>query len=198
MSHPTPSPGVRPPAGRLLAAALLSAVLAAGIAVAAGRSAAEPATTTPVTPSTPSTPSTVASDTRGYPGTAAHCAGAQSAAAYGRTVRSLVAICVDRDGSLEYRGQRLRDAAALTMPAGRTADGAIVATNDGVTYAVTSTVLLVSEGDSVLYRDPWIEFREPRFDDSTPAPSSAAGTPTVSTTTVTMTPTATTAEKPAS
>ena len=113
-------------------------------------------------------------------------------------MRSLVAICVDRDGSLEYRGQRLRDAAALTMPAGRTADGAIVATNDGVTYAVTSTVLLVSEGDSVLYRDPWIEFREPRFDDSTPAPSSAAGTPTVSTTTVTMTPTATTAEKPAS
>ena len=62
-------------------------------------------------------------------------------------------------------------------------------------------MLLVSEGDNVLYRDPWIEFRQPRFSaapvtpSATPyatrpqAPTSTSSTPpTVSTTTVTMPP----------
>ncbi|HOB48668.1 MAG TPA: hypothetical protein PKK01_05075 [Mycobacterium sp.] len=130
--------------------------------------------------------------------------------AFGRTSRALVAVCVDRDGQLEYRGVRLSDEASVTVPASRSSDGAIVATNDGVTYAVSPTMLLVSEGDSVIYRDAWIEFREPRFSEdttssTTSAPTSspststapatttrtsAAPTTTVTTTTVTVTPSA--------
>ena len=125
--------------------------------------------------------------------------------AYGRTTRSLVVICVDPDGELQYRGERLSDGASLKMPAGRTADGSIVATNDGVTYAVSPTMFLVSQGDEVLYRDSWTEFHQPRFSPASSAESSVpaapsstattttattttAGTPTVSTTTVTLAP----------
>jgi hypothetical protein len=95
------------------------------------------------------------------------------------------------------------------MPAARAPDGAIVATNNGVTYAVSPTMLLVSEGDNVLYRDSWTEFRQPRFSEqsstsgATPTPSTSASSAaassapastssnptTVSTTTVTMAPT---------
>ena len=107
-----------------------------------------------------------------------------------------MAICVDPDGDLEYRGVRLSDETSLTAPAGRTSDGSVVATNNGVTYAVSPEMLLVSEGDTVLYRDSWLEFRQPRFSGE-PATSTmptststSAETPTttVSTTTVTVTP----------
>lgn len=115
--------------------------------------------------------------------------------AYGRTTRSLVVICVSPGGELEYRGERLSDGASLTMPAGRTADGSIVATNDGVTYAVSPTMFLVSQGDEVLYRDSWTEFHQPRFSPGSSPASSAessvpapATSPTVSTTTVTLPP----------
>jgi len=149
-------------------------------------------------------------DDSGYVDSAARCDEDQVPVAFGRTSRALVAVCVDRDGQLEYRGVRLSDEASVTVPASRSSDGAIVATNDGVTYAVSPTMLLVSEGDSVIYRDAWIEFREPRFSEdttssTTSAPTSspststapatttrtsAAPTTTVTTTTVTVTPSA--------
>ena len=146
-------------------------------------------------------------DEYGYVSSSARCDDSQALMAYGRTSRALVVICVSPTGQLEYRGLRLADQAGLSMPAARGADGTIVATNSGVTYAVSPTMLLVSEGDSVLYRDSWIEFRQPRFSgastatatsaspSATATPTSSAGTsspttqPTVSTTTVTMTPT---------
>ena len=83
------------------------------------------------------------------------------------------------------------DGASLAMPAARASDGSIVATNEGVTYAVSPTMFLVSEGDSVLYRDSWTEFHQPRFSPGSSATASptASGTPTVSTTTVTLAPT---------
>lgn len=195
MPHPAPHPVPRWRAAALLCGgACACAALATGLAVTAGRSFAEPATPTTVTSSAAPSPSRspVTTDPLGYPGTGAHCDESQSAVAFGRTTRALVAICVDPDGSLQYRGVRLRDAASLTMPAGRSSSGAIVATNDGVTYAVTPEVLLVSENDTVLYRDAWVEFREPRFSQDPSSSTKPTGTPTVSTTTVTMS-TATTA-----
>lgn len=146
-------------------------------------------------------------DQSGYLNSAARCDADQVLVAYGRTERALVAVCVARDGDFEYRGVRLSDLASTTLPAGRTSDGAIVANNDGVTYAISAAAFLVSEGDSVLYRDPWVEFREPRFTEepatstaatpmTTAAPATASPTTpttapvpttTVSTTTVTMT-----------
>ena len=42
-----------------------------------------------------------------------------AAEAYGRTAKSLVAICVNPDGGLEYRGVRLSDDSSLAIPASR-------------------------------------------------------------------------------
>ena len=114
----------------------------------------------------------------------------------------MVAVCVDPDGELEYRGVRISDEAATAMSASRASDGTVIATNNGVTYALSPAMLLVSEGDNVLYRDPWIEYRQPRFSATpvtptpvtpTPVPpqattSTSSTPPTVSTTTVTMPP----------
>ncbi len=118
------------------------------------------------------------SDGSGYTDSAARCD--DTAVEFGRTSRALVAICASPDGQLEYRGVRLSDQASITMPANRDADGTITASNDGVSYSVTPELLLVSEGDTVIYRDAWIEFREPGFSGATsssqsptsPSPSS--------------------------
>lgn len=181
-----------------------AAVTALAVLAVLGEAAAEPSTT----PSTTTSSSAHPSDSRGYLDSSARCDTDQVLMVYGRTARALVAICVDSDGELEYRGVRLSDDATVTLDAGRASDGSIVATNDGVTYSVSSAAFLVSEGDTVLYRDPWVEFREPRFDDGASAPASTSTaaatstasptapptttptTPTVSTTTVTPTSTA--------
>ena len=145
------------------------------------------------------------SDEYGYLNTAARCDDDQTLMAFGRTSRAMVAVCVDPDGELEYRGVRLSDQAAATLTATRASDGSIIATNDGVTYAISPTFFLVSEGDAVLYRDSWIEFHQPRFSgtptttstststttaaaSTAPTTAPTVSTPTVSTTTVTMAP----------
>jgi hypothetical protein len=147
-----------------------------------------------------------ATDEHGYIDSAARCDDDQMLMEFGRTARAMVAICVSADGRLEYRAARISDQAALTMPAGKGADGAVVATNDDVTYVVTKDLLLVSEGDTVLHRDPWVEFHNPRFPGggpaaptatptttSAPAPSTAPSTtaapPTTTVSTTTVTPT---------
>lgn len=193
----------------LSAAALAVAVgLTVHTSAAAAPSTAAPSTAAP-SATTPSATegSSFAADELGYLDSAARCDRSQSLMAYGRTTRSLVAICVSPNGELEYRGERISDGASLKMPAGRTTGGSIVATNEGVTYAVSPTMFLVSQGDEVLYRDTWTEFHQPRFspgsstESSVPAPATTsaapgatpsgtapAGTPTVSTTTVTLPP----------
>ena len=190
---------------RVTAAVAMCAAAAAALAVL-GEAGAEPSTTT--------SSSAHPSDGRGYLDSSARCDTDQVLMAYGRTARSLVAICVGSDGDLEYRGVRLTDEASVTLPAGRGSDGSIVATSDGVTYSVSSAAFLVSEGDTVLYRDPWVEFRVPRFDDGTtssaapsttppsttppsttpPSTASTSTTPTISTTTVTPTATSATSD----
>ncbi|WP_293311763.1 hypothetical protein, partial [Mycolicibacterium sp.] len=111
----------------------------------------------PVAHSAPAVPST---DEHGFVDSSARCSTSQTLMAYGRTSRSLVVICVDPDGELQYRGVRLSDGAALTMTAGRGSDGSIVALNEGVTYSVSPGTLLVSEGDTVIYRDTWTDFHQ--------------------------------------
>lgn len=199
-------------AGALVA----SVALAVGLAVQAGDPATLPqAQAAPETSATSTTSTTSASssaaastsasstsssttytaDKQGYVDTAARCDDKQTLMAYGRTAKSLVAICVNSDGGLEYRGVRLADKSSLAIPATRGSDGTLVADNDGVTYSVSPTVFLVSEGDTVIYRDSWIEFQQPRFPTGTTA-TSAGPTTTVSTTTVTVTSSVTPTSKP--
>ena len=149
------------------------------------------AATTTTTSSAGSAPYEV--DAKGYVDTKARCSDSQSVMAYGRTERSLMAICVDPNGDLEYRGVRLSDDASVTLSASRGSDGTVIADNDGVTYSISPKVFLVSEGDSVIYRDSWVELVQPGFSGSgtssatTTATTSGSASPTVSTTTVTVT-----------
>ena len=174
------------------------AALMVGAAVVLGAPTVLPGAT--ADPSDPASDA-VSSDEYGYLDSSARCDDDQTLMAFGRTSRAMVAVCVDPDGELEYRGVRVSDKAATAMSASRASDGTVIATNNGVTYALSPAMLLVSEGDNVLYRDPWIEFRQPRFSaapvtpSATPsatrpqAPTSTSSTPpTVSTTTVTMPP----------
>jgi len=194
------SPGLAAAAvGAVAVGAVAVGVVAVGVAIAV----ASPA----LLPEASAAPAGPTSDELGYVGSAARCDDTQTLMAYGRTARALVVICVDPDGQLEYRGVRISDQAALSMAAARASSGTIIATNDGVTYVVSPTMLLVSEGDTVLYRDSWADFHQPRFSagstnttptttptsSTTPTPSStttatSSTTPTVSTTTVTPTP----------
>lgn len=199
------------PVGAVVSSVALLAAAALTLAVQAEmpEAAAAPSTTPTTTSSAAASPgagSDYPSDEYGFADSAARCDDSQVLMSFGRTSRALVAICVDPDGDLEYRGVRLSDETALTATAGRASDGSIVATNNGVTYAVSPEMLLVSEGDTVLYRDSWLEFRQPRFSDEPATATSATSTTTatsatkatstspedpsttVSTTTVTVTP----------
>ena len=185
-------------------AALVMVGLAVGVAVNSGSpdtlpvAQAAPSTTATTTATTTTATSSAGSapykaDAKGYVDTKARCSDSQSVMAYGHTERSLMAICVDPTGELEYRGVRLSDNASVTLPASRGSDGTVIAGKDGVTYSISPKVFLVSEGDNVIYRDSWIELVQPGFSGSgtssasTTATTSGSATTTVSTTTVTVT-----------
>ncbi len=185
-------------------AALVTVGLAVGVTVNFGAAdtlpvaQAAPSTTATTTATTTTATSSAGSapyeaDAKGYVDTKARCDDGQLVMAYGRTERSLMAICVDPSGDLEYRGVRLSDDAGVTLSASRGSDGTVIAENDGVTYSVSPKIFLVSEGDNVIYRDSWIELVQPGFSGSstssasTSATTSGSATTTVSTTTVTVT-----------
>lgn len=201
--HPEPTDPRRStlPALAGAGAVLAAAGLVVGVALTSGsadtmpvaQAAPSTSTTSTATSTTTSAAASYKADGRGYLDTKARCDESQSVMVYGRTDRSLVAICVDPDGGLEYRGVRLSDNASLTLAATRGADGTVIADNDGgVTYSISPKVFLVSEGDNVIYRGSWIEFVQPGFSgtstsSSTTATTSGSATTTVSTTTVTVT-----------
>lgn len=101
-----------------------------------------------------------ASDGSGFVDSQARCRDTQTARAIGRTEGSLVVICLDRTGRLEYHGVRLSDRAALAASADVTPGRKFVARNYQVNYAVSPTELLVTSGSAVLKREPMVEYRE--------------------------------------
>ncbi|GAA1668433.1 hypothetical protein MMUR_37930 [Mycolicibacterium murale] len=140
-------------------------------------------------PGTATAEPTITSDEQGYVGTNAHCDATQLAVAYGRTTRSLVAICTLPSGGYEYRGVRLSDEAGLKAAA-KAVDGGFVVENDGATYSVTPQQLLVTAEDGkVVYRDTWVEYEQPRFtaEGTSPSTSSTSSAPTSSSSAATST-----------
>lgn len=107
-------------------------------------------------------PESIATDDRGFIDTAARCEEPSIAVAFGRTQRSLVAICVD-GGEYKYRGVRLRDDALLEAAAVETADGEFSAETDGVTYTFSAKELLITSGDRVIRAEPMVAYVEPRL-----------------------------------
>jgi hypothetical protein len=100
------------------------------------------------------------SDDRGFIDSSARCSGSEPAYAIGRTLGSLVVICGERTGQLEYLGVRLSDAAVLRTYAHTNPTRTFVAQKAGVLYAVSAAELKVTSGDTVIKREPMIEYRE--------------------------------------
>lgn len=125
-------------------------------------------------PSAPADPST---DALGFVDSSARCAAPDTAVAFGSTATSRVAICESSSGKYEYRGVRISDGAKLVVPATASSDGGYVGESDGITYTVTSSSLVVSQGSQVIRSEPMVYFHGAK---STPT-QAAAPTPTTST-----------------
>ena len=123
------------------------------------------------TPPAAADPST---DSLGFVDSAARCAAPNTAVAFGSTANSRVAICKSPAGLYGYHGVRISDGAKLIASATASADGSFVATQDGVTYTVTSGALVVSDASGVIRREPMVSFHGPK---TAQAPAGAAQTP---------------------
>jgi hypothetical protein len=130
-------------------------------------------------PSAPADPST---DALGFVDSSARCAAPDTAVAFGSTATSRVAICKSSSGTYEYRGVRISDVAKLVVPATESSDGGYVGESDGITYTVTSSSLVISQGNQVIRSEPMVYFHGAK---TTPTPAAgptqaAAPAPTTS------------------
>ncbi|HUB57846.1 MAG TPA: hypothetical protein VMB04_22120 [Mycobacterium sp.] len=132
-------------------------------------------------PSAPADPST---DALGFVDSSARCAAPDTAVAFGSTATSRVAICKSSSRKYEYHGVRISDGAKLVVPATESSDGGYVGESDGITYTVTSSSLVVSQGNQVIRSEPMVYFHGPKTTSAPAAPptQAAAPTPTTSTT----------------
>jgi hypothetical protein len=116
-----------------------------------------------------------ATDALGFLDSSARCAAPNAAVAFGSTANSRVAICKSPAGQYGYHGVRVSDGAKLIASATASADGSYVAKQDGVTYTVTSSALVVSDANGVIRREPMVTYHGPKTAQS---PSAAAQAPT--------------------
>jgi hypothetical protein len=111
------------------------------------------------------------SDDQGYVDSTARCATPDVAVVFGSTASSRVAICKSPDGEYTYRGVRVRDGAKLVVPASRSEDGAFAAENNGITYMVTASSLVVSAGTEVIRDEPMVDFHGPETPQAPASPT---------------------------
>jgi hypothetical protein len=133
----------------------------------------------------PSATAAPATDGQGFVDSTARCTTPDSAAAFGSTTTSRVAICKTPGGQYEYRGVRVRDGANLIVPASRSGDGGFVAENDGITYTVTARSLVVSVGKQIIREEPMVDFHGPETPNAPTTPTAPPTTTTPTTTTPT-------------
>ena len=115
-----------------------------------------------------------ATDALGFLDSSARCAAPNTAVAFGSTAESRVAICKSPAGQFGYHGVRVSDGAKLIAMASVSADGSYVAKQDGVTYTVTSSALVVSDASGVIRRELMLTYHGPKTAQS---PSAAAQAP---------------------
>ena len=75
---------------------------------------------------------------------------------------------------------RIRDGAKLILPASQASDGGYAAENDGITYTVTSSALVVSAGQTVIRKEAMVDFHGSTPSQSpagTTSPSTSSGPP---------------------
>jgi hypothetical protein len=129
-------------------------------------------------PSAEGDPST---DALGFVDSTARCAAPDTAVAFGSTASSRVAICKTPSAKYEYRGVRISDGAKLIAPASQSSDGGWVATRDGITYTVTSSDLVVSDGSQTIRREAMVSFHGPKTAQAPAAGPTQAAAPTPTT-----------------
>jgi hypothetical protein len=113
-------------------------------------------------------------DALGFVDSTARCAAPDTAVVFGSTASSRVAICRTPSGQYEYRGVRISDGAKLVVPASAANDGGFVGRSDGISYTVTSSSLVVSDGNQVIRTEPMVYFHGPKTSQqqaNSPAPA---------------------------
>ncbi|MBV9722075.1 MAG: hypothetical protein JO082_09170, partial [Mycobacterium sp.] len=129
----------------------------------------------------PSTAADPATDALGFVDSSARCTAPDTAVVFGSTATSRVAICKTPSNQYEYHGVRMSDGAKLSAPASLSGDGSYVAKADGISYTVTSSSLVVAEGDQVIRREQMVYFHGPITPQAPAATSAPAATPTSTT-----------------
>jgi hypothetical protein len=132
-----------------------------------------------------------ATDDSGFVDSTARCAPPSKAVAYGYTASSRVAICKDdASGQYQYRGVRVSDGARLILDATSTERG-YVAENDGITYTVTASALVITSGSQQVRSEPMIDFHGSASTASSPstaAPAQPSAAPETTTPTTPLPP----------
>jgi hypothetical protein len=131
----------------------------------------------------PSALAAPATDGQGFVDSTARCTTPATAVAFGSTATSRVAICKSPAGAYEYRGVRVRDGAKLILPASQKGEGEYVAENDGITYTVTATSLLVSVGQRGIRDEAWVDYHGPATTTTSPTTTTSAKPTTTTPTT---------------
>lgn len=99
-------------------------------------------------------------DELGFIDSEARCDTGQSAVAMARTQKSAVVVCRDADGDYIYQGVRLSDGASLRLDDVRPIPAGFEARNDGTTYRLSATELVVINGEQLHSRDAVVEYYE--------------------------------------
>jgi hypothetical protein len=131
--------------------------------------------------SMPSAPADPSNDALGFVDSTARCAVPDIAVAFGSTANSRVAICKTSTGKYEYHGVRISDGAKLVA----SADGGYIAQRDGITYTVTSSSLVVSDGNQEIRQEPMVYFHGAKTTATAPGTSAPAAPPPSATATPT-------------
>lgn len=112
----------------------------------------------PVPPAPALQPPTLAMDAQGYVDSS-RCDSPQRAVAIARTEHATMVVCETPDGTYEYQGIRLRDGASLELDDVRPMAAGFEARNDGTTYRLSPTELVVLSGESLQSRDAVLDYR---------------------------------------
>ena len=100
----------------------------------------------------------LATDALGFVGSA-RCDAGQRAVVIARTEKSAMVVCQRTDGTYEYQGTRLQDGASLQLDDVRPMATGFEARNDGTTYRLSPTELVVISGEALQSRDAVVEYR---------------------------------------
>ncbi|AGB20714.1 hypothetical protein Mycsm_00258 [Mycobacterium sp. JS623] len=148
------------PSSRMRKARMIAAAAACSVVFASPSAIAAPGT-----------------DPQGYVDSTARCASPSVVVLFGSTDSSRVAICKAPDGQYEYRGVRVRDGAELILSASQTGEG-FVANSNGVSYTVTATSLIISQGGNVIREETMVDSHGQQASSAPAPPAPTTTTPT--------------------